>query len=482
MIDIFYSISPLILWIVYDQLGLFTSSFTLPGDINKNQRKLVINQKPIEYNERKMSFSKKAIDYFDGEQSDQSTLLSQTITSNSVEMYTRHNISELRNRICSSPIPPNFPISSTSDVSSQNQYWRHTLEGRLLSSFALLGTWMYIKTGSTEVVCHLIYGGKDGKKGSKNEKTEEVYSDTTVHPWRFLLWSLTEDIAMRSGQDELDGLREITRATLNHIRDYHHQRKESTSNHCAINDLSQEKSNGDRHSCKLSISLLDHRLNPFVQSILQEEKSIHGFQMDYSAPCGMYIMRNSKYMEMYKERQDLNEIKKDSQDNLKPTTNNVEIKIRPLVMDDAEMVNSNWNYKTQNSLSFIQSMIKSERCCCLGLEEIRKESNDRGILENKKKLCSWILQYEEGAVGLLFCREDCRRKGYAQRVVLEAFHTLHRQREDGADMQNGERHILRDISSFLYIVDGNEASEKLFRKLGCDRVLNADWVGLSFDL
>ena len=74
-----------------------------------------------------------------------------------------------------------------------------------------------------------------------------------------------------------------------------------------------------------------------------------------------------------------------------------------------------------------------------------------------------VLRYRDGPLGMLWVEEDARRQGFAQALVARA---------------------RRDLEAagqpcFCYIVDGNVASEGLFRGAGWTRVADADWVGFA---
>ena len=100
-------------------------------------------------------------------------------------------------------------------------------------------------------------------------------------------------------------------------------------------------------------------------------------------------------------------------------------------------------------------MIESTNCCSLGVETTDME------------LCAWVLQYEDGPLGMLFCLEEYRRKGFARALVERITKSL----SDGGSSK-----------AFSYIVDGNRASENLFLALGWERRCDANWVGFSSEV
>lgn len=139
--------------------------------------------------------------------------------------------------------------------------------------------------------------------------------------------------------------------------------------------------------------------------------------------------------------------------------------IRSLMQSDAELVNSNWEYRSDGSLEMIQKMIgiSEAKGGCVGL-----------CVDGT--LVSWILHYLDGSLGMLFTDENYRRNGYAEFVVngavsdIRSKSQIHRE-NDTIDV-DGERMI-------SYIVDSNEASKNLYLKLGWKRIAGADWVGYA---
>ena len=92
-------------------------------------------------------------------------------------------------------------------------------------------------------------------------------------------------------------------------------------------------------------------------------------------------------------------------------------------------------------------------------------------------LVSWMLRYLDGSIGMLFTDENHRRNGYAAVVVNGAVSDIRsksQQYKEDSDCIDIDRD--RMIS---YIVDSNEASKNLYRKLGWKRVADADWIGFA---
>ena len=64
---------------------------------------------------------------------------------------------------------------------------------------------------------------------------------------------------------------------------------------------------------------------------------------------------------------------------------------------------------------------------------------------------------------MLWVEEEARRAGFAEALLARA----------RADLE------ARGQPCFCYIVEGNAASERLFRKAGWRREADADWVGFA---
>ena len=140
--------------------------------------------------------------------------------------------------------------------------------------------------------------------------------------------------------------------------------------------------------------------------------------------------------------------------------------IRPLTQIDAELVNSKWEYRSDGSLEMIQKMIATSvaKGGCVGLAV-------------NGTLVSWMLRYLDGSIGMLFTDENHRRNGYAAVVVNGAVSDIRSKsqqyKEDSDCIDMGRDRMIS------YIVDSNEASKNLYRKLGWKRVADADWIGFA---
>eukprot|EP00977_Amphora_coffeiformis_P000822 scaffold175_cov177-Amphora_coffeaeformis.AAC.24 len=115
--------------------------------------------------------------------------------------------------------------------------------------------------------------------------------------------------------------------------------------------------------------------------------------------------------------------------------------LRSLHLTDAPFIDSRWPYRSQKSLQMIQRQITTDAPYCLGIE-------------CDGKLCAFILRHPDGALGMLHVEEGFRRQGLGTKLLQEATRVLDREREP----------------CFAFILDRNEASERLFAKQGWVRV------------
>ena len=162
----------------------------------------------------------------------------------------------------------------------------------------------------------------------------------------------------------------------------------------------------------------------------------------------------------------------------KPHPQYDQFRMRSLLPRDAEYVNSRWPYKSSKSLfkirrQIIEASSKSLHSgtpspnCCLGIEHCHTspsssssattqnrndqngDSND-DLVHLNTVLVACILQYPNGALGMLHVDESFRRYGLGGWLLKEATARL-------------ERH---GSPCFAFIVDNNKASEALFTKHG----------------
>ncbi len=121
--------------------------------------------------------------------------------------------------------------------------------------------------------------------------------------------------------------------------------------------------------------------------------------------------------------------------------------VRPLAYEDAEIVNTYYEYKNDNSL-----------------EDIRKDIKNRpssAVYVDDKPVC-WVLVHEDDSMGIMYTLEAHRRKGLAEVVSRDLTKRI---------LDNGQ-------VPYLQIVDGNEKSHGLAKKCGFQHVGDCEWFGI----
>lgn len=111
--------------------------------------------------------------------------------------------------------------------------------------------------------------------------------------------------------------------------------------------------------------------------------------------------------------------------------------LRKLRHSDVPLVNSQWDRgDARTSLQVLSQRIAHGDACF-------------GIFRGHE-LCGFILQYEDGVLGMLEVAEAYRRRGYASTLLAKATHTLE----------------AMHVPCVAYILDGNAASEAVFTQQG----------------
>ncbi|XP_018793106.1 PREDICTED: uncharacterized protein LOC108971467 [Bactrocera latifrons] len=111
--------------------------------------------------------------------------------------------------------------------------------------------------------------------------------------------------------------------------------------------------------------------------------------------------------------------------------------IKPLTLNDVKEVDDFWPYKSAGSPYIISRNIKYN----LSMGAYHPESGE---------LCAWVIHSELGTLGLLCVKNNYRRRGLAEDLVVRICRTLAEQ----------------DCDASAHIEDTNEASTRLFKKLG----------------
>ncbi|XP_011178654.1 uncharacterized protein LOC105209758 [Zeugodacus cucurbitae] len=116
---------------------------------------------------------------------------------------------------------------------------------------------------------------------------------------------------------------------------------------------------------------------------------------------------------------------------------NADYNIKPLTLADVEEVERFWLYKRKGSSYIIRRNIKYN----LTFGAYQRETGE---------LCAWVLLNELGCIGFLYVKENYRRQGLAEHLVVHLCQALAKQ----------------DCDALAHIRDANVPSLKLFERLG----------------
>ena len=119
--------------------------------------------------------------------------------------------------------------------------------------------------------------------------------------------------------------------------------------------------------------------------------------------------------------------------------------LRCLQISDAPSVDSWWEFSSAKSLPLVVRRIEIDQATAGG-------SGCFGI-EMEGHLVACVMRYEGGALGMLYVQERFRRRGYGLALLRYAAKILQERKEERV----------------AFIVDGNSASEALFRAAGWER-------------
>jgi hypothetical protein len=149
------------------------------------------------------------------------------------------------------------------------------------------------------------------------------------------------------------------------------------------------------------------------------------YKVDWSNPCTLYCLP--------KENLDLSKIKNEVKD--------VDIK-------DAETIDYYYTFRSEKSL-----------------EEIKEDILNRpssAIYKDGEIVC-WVLTHDDNSLGIMYTKEEHRRKGYAVDVTLDI----------------AAKHIANGKVPFLHILEDNAMSPGLAKECGFVECGKVDWFGIS---
>ncbi|XP_041645978.1 glycine N-acyltransferase-like protein 3 [Cheilinus undulatus] len=131
----------------------------------------------------------------------------------------------------------------------------------------------------------------------------------------------------------------------------------------------------------------------------------------------------------------------------------LESRISSLDLSHTELVNKHWKFGgNQKSIMKIKNHISNFSSCCI--------TDDHG------QPVSWILEYDYGAIGMLFTLPEHRGKGYAKVLICSMARRLHVDR----------------YPVYCFIEEDNALSYRIFKSLGFteDPSYRAGWFEFNF--
>lgn len=123
--------------------------------------------------------------------------------------------------------------------------------------------------------------------------------------------------------------------------------------------------------------------------------------------------------------------------------------LRPLLEPDAEFVDSRWPYRSKKSLVMIRKQIVADNLNSTRTGHWSGCSTCLGI-EHRGALVACIMRHTNGSIGILHVDEDHRRRSLGEALLCSATTALQEKNDP----------------TFAFILEGNNASESLFTKMG----------------
>eukprot|EP00592_Proboscia_alata_P028250 CAMPEP_0194445548 /NCGR_PEP_ID=MMETSP0176-20130528/127928_1 /TAXON_ID=216777 /ORGANISM="Proboscia alata, Strain PI-D3" /LENGTH=383 /DNA_ID=CAMNT_0039272129 /DNA_START=507 /DNA_END=1655 /DNA_ORIENTATION=+ len=352
--------------------------------------------------------------------------------------------------------------------------WQFSLESKMSSPSALDGRWIALfQEGETRVnkkieSGHINYNTSCGKLYVAHAIPDEGNTNREyVLLWKLQFWVIDFSSSKNArptthvdnNETESHPFYRLTSYVANTVaaeipcKSNYSAEKDSINKASDINSNRNTNSKKNRCIVKFSISALDRSYLPIVTTALSNSV-LELKHRDWYSPCGFYTYFMPEPEENQGDREE------DCNNYLASEANYT--CIRHLTPDDARLVDSQWTYKSNASLqNYVLPMIcnssPTSRCCCFGIEV-------------DGTLIAWILKYLDGPLGMLFVEENHRRKGYAKALVLHVMDFLKTENiKINCSNSDGNNNKQLHAHTFAYIVDDNEASEKLFYDLGWQR-------------
>jgi len=119
--------------------------------------------------------------------------------------------------------------------------------------------------------------------------------------------------------------------------------------------------------------------------------------------------------------------------------------VRELDPSDGELVTKRWKFASENTQSFMESMIKN--------------TGSAGVYV-KNKLVSWIVIFAVGSLNALYTEDEFRNKGYARLTMLKVCQTA------------GKMKLVPNVQ----VQKGNLPSSRLMESVGFKYSHEVEWV------
>jgi GNAT superfamily N-acetyltransferase len=321
-------------------------------------------------------------------------------------------------------------IAEKTPATTATPLWNLFLPQRLSSPVAFSGTWIASsddqQKNSIDSVSHVEPGSKPGS-------------------WKIQLFcrDSSDDKAVAAAM-------EVAKASIDYLLDLEKKTQLET--------LRSDENTANEQSNLLPIlfSALDSKLwEKIQQSILSDHYQVKN---SWEYPCGIWIYQHPQ------DNMEQSPTTTFQEENRLPPNNKAVL--RPLTVQDAQLVDSRWEYRSAKSIDMIQKMLTAS------------ETTHGGSygLEVDGTLVAWVCRYLDGTIGMLWTEEEHRRKGYGAMVVQAAVQSIVQRQLQNSNTNDGNA-IIRPVIAFT--VDTNDASRGLLARMNWQRVQDADWVGFS---
>lgn len=190
-------------------------------------------------------------------------------------------------------------------------------------------------------------------------------------------------------------------------------------------------------ACVKALAILEPCSNTtYLKNILESVLQIHVNSHLVNAQLCVPRSKQKLYEKNKRRREIEHELFGEKEERIEMLANGATI--RPLNSQDAALVDSWWEYRSDKSLPLVSRRIELDGgVACLGVD-----------LNGSLVAC--VSRYEGGALGMLHVQESYRRRGYGLALLKQASEALGELKQERV----------------AFIVDGNTASEALFTKAG----------------